>query len=128
MCGIYTFLRPLSPSLPCGRFGWRVDLIASEGEPAMSRANRVWGACPRRRMPAGANRRDADCCDTPQSVESRGGYGALQLVPKRSWIRESSASAILYRLEMEGLDSARSICESSEMLKPVRRLICLSVS
>ncbi|MEN9580803.1 MAG: hypothetical protein RJA70_3812, partial [Pseudomonadota bacterium] len=36
-------------------------------------------------------------------------------LPKRSWIRESRATAILYKLEIDGLDSARSICESKEI-------------
>ena len=42
----------------------------------------------------------------------------------RSW----SAEAILYSDEMEAEDSARSIWDSSDTDRPVRRASCLSVS
>ena len=43
-------------------------------------------------------------------------------------MRASSAQAILYKLGIDADDSARSICESSETLSPVRLLICFKVS
>ena len=52
---------------------------------------------------------------------------STQYSPNRSWIRESSAVAILYSDEIDALDSARSICESSDTLRFVRRDICFSV-
>src|SRR5882724_10914857 len=50
-----------------------------------------------------------------------------QYAPKRSWILDSSAKAILYSDEIEADDSARSIWERSDTLRPVRRDICFKV-
>ena len=61
------------------------------------------------------------------SCPERGRRPIDQWPPKRSWTLAPSAAATLYRLEMEALDSARSICESNDTLSPVRWLICLSV-
>ena len=53
---------------------------------------------------------------------------ADQYSPNRSWIRTSSAAAILYSDDSEADDSALSICDKSETLSPVLRDIYLNVS